>query len=677
MKKIILLFTLLGFTHFVNAQSVQTATVRYTPSGNGYELDIPFSWKFIDCFGEVYVSISCNATNITSNAYKYNGKRYTASDLGSGAFNKPEWGALNVSANVYDNNYRLGRIKMKSLTDWDLGGCYGQTFHFTEMLGLNDADFKNKLASLSLRNLSIDNVTSRNYTLEGQIKVIEKKEKTTAKLNQAANALNSNNLNEAKRLYQEVLSSDPTNSTAKSKINYINSKIREKKEQERIEKERQLAEERRASERKRAEAERISNSSNTNTPSKVKKAPSNKAINGSFWGKNTKPSSNGSYTQAAHLMGNFRVDYNIWSRSGEPAHKFRFYWEWANASNTGYPIWKSVRGDNILTIKKLQKYPDLMDRWNRIKPEYVEIECYINYFKRNGQDITSTGLGGKIKIIPEVIGYSGREVSWSSPSSSDWDELFSSKPLIQTWFINESGIEDELYAYAKKHGDHIAYTKYAFEYADNMDISKTRAFYVNSEYKDFNSINHKDYTTSATISKIVWPNEEIKAIIDDYRQREKEEKEKRMTTPDSDFWNTPENVAEVSTTNKYNQKDPIVSSWRSELSKRKAKYKALQNPLNVTKSTKNNITKIKGSIDKYFVDINASLYIVINGQKKKVYVDKQGKFDVDITNSRAGGMFIELVTSSYTISKDLSNLENTIEYENNTGGYLILEGIRN
>ncbi|MEZ4800989.1 MAG: hypothetical protein R2809_14700 [Flavobacteriales bacterium] len=142
-------FILLSF--FSSGQEVQSATLVYTPAENGYVLNIPFKWKFINCYGEVHVTITKNSPEITSSTYIYNGKRYTAAELGAEAFAKPECGLTDITADFYNGSFKLGNVTMGNVIDW-FGGCFGQTYHLTKTIGPNDADYKEKLANLSLSN---------------------------------------------------------------------------------------------------------------------------------------------------------------------------------------------------------------------------------------------------------------------------------------------------------------------------------------------------------------------------------------------------------------------------------------------------------------------------------------------------------------------------------------------
>ena len=220
-------FVLFLLVNISYSQSIQQANIKYIPNENGYELEIPFVWKFINCYGEVHVTITKNTKNIKSTAYIYNGVRYTSAELGNDAFTKPTCGLTDINADVYNQAYKLGNIKMDNVLDW-LGGCMGQTYHVTKLLGLNDADFRDNLSSLSLSNIKIDNINSRDYTLEGKIEKYEKQKSLNKKLKEADNAYKQGNFDEAKKLYKEVLNVDYSNQTAKNRVAEIENKQKEK-----------------------------------------------------------------------------------------------------------------------------------------------------------------------------------------------------------------------------------------------------------------------------------------------------------------------------------------------------------------------------------------------------------------------------------------------------------------
>ncbi len=674
-------------------QEVQRKTISYTPSSYGYELSIPLAWKFINCYGEVHVTITKNSKDITSNAYIYNGVRYTSADLGSEAFVKPECGLTDISADVYNQSYRLGNIKMGNVIDW-LGGCFGQTYHAMKLLGLNDADYKDKLADLSLSNIRLDEVYSRDYSLEGKIKEIEKQKNVTSTTSEADDALARGDLEEAQALYKKVVKLDYANSHAKAKLEEIKTRLKENANQEEVQNLLKQAEELEESgDKKSAKSayEDVLKKDPDNEKSKEKikelgeqieaektneekrqdavSAASNRNHSGSFWGMNHGSDSYGSATQAAHLIGYFRLDYNIWSLSGEPAHKFKFYWEWANSLKTGYPQWVSVLHDEVVMIAELKKYPDLMNRWNNIKPLYIEVECDVLYYK-NGEEYVAHQ--GTIHVVPEVLGHSGQEVNWSLPSSSNWDELFTYCNNLDWVFFEKIGVEDEIKEYADKFSTGIAWPKYTFEHSDQINFYQSHG-YFHTEYKEW--VDTEGYSSSADITKVVWPVEDIQAIIKEYEEREKESEEETMdsedfwNTPESDkkntnteFWDSPENkttTADMTRKNQNAELNRLVSGWSTIIKQRREKYAALQNPFSIEAPLDNsthtkNVVKVEGSINRYFQSYSNEVYLNLNGVRQQVDISSSGRFSNPMVLSNGyNDIKLELQGNGFTIIKPL------------------------
>jgi hypothetical protein len=656
MKRCLLFFTLfLGFQ--LSAQDVQRATLSYTPSENGYELKIPFSWKFINCYGETHVTITKNSKDITSNAYVYNGRRYTSAELGAEAFVKPSCGVTDLRADVYHNSFKLGNILMGNVIDW-LGGCFGQTYYVSKMLGLNDADYKDKVAELSLSNLKIENISSRNYSLEGKIKEIEKQNKLTDKVNEADISYANGNYEEAQALYKEALKIDGNNAHAKQRLSEIKDKLIASKNEEAYNSSIAKAEEFIANgeyEKAKAEYEKALRSKPGDRYAQEKidelneklqnevKSQRNKAVavgnatnrnhKGFFWGKNFGADSPGSATQEANLIGNFRLDYDIWSLAGEPAHRFRFYWEWDNALNTGYPQWVSVLHDEVVMINEFKKYPDLMNRWEQIRPLYIEVECEILYYK-NGEDFVADE--GRMTVVPEHIGYSAQELDWSLPSSSNWDELFTYCNGIDWDYFRGLGLYEEMEEYEEKFGTSITWAKYAFEYSDQIHFYINRTLF-SSEFIEINNNDYEYYSTSADIVKVVWPEEEIQSLINEFEEREKEKEEETMT--EEDFWNSPESTKKTNAESSFwdspentttktdlrnqqyiSQYNNLISSWPEIIKNQRDKYEALKNPFSISYPLENAVVEegrinVKGQLHPYLKKKNAQVEIEIKDER--------------------------------------------------------------
>ncbi|MGY5851456.1 hypothetical protein [Salegentibacter sp. F14] len=663
------------------SQSVQGSTITYTPPDNGYVLNVPFKWKFINCYGEVHVTITKNSKDITSTAYIYNGKRYTQSELGAEAFSKPECGLTDIMVDMYDGAYRLGEAKLGNVIDW-LGGCFGQTYHITELIGLEDEKYKDKLSGLSLKNIRFLEISSRDYGLEGKIKELEKENALKNKLEEADRAFESSDLETAKKLYREAIGIKYDNAHAKNRIKEIDERLKEENKksafQEQMKKAQALYDtgdyeaakaefekaltmnpedseaknmvnainEKLEAEKERKEAEKIANEEKAEKEDAENKrneeartAASNRRHKGLFWGKdpNSFNSQAGSAFQNTNFIGLFKVEYDIWSLVGEPAHRFKFYWEWNNALYTGYPQYVSVLGDEVIQIAELKKYPALLERWNNIKPLYVEIVCDISSYKNGDKYVADAGT---IKIIPEIIGKSGEQVGWSAPASPQWDELFTYANDLNWDYFRNRDLWKEIDEYSEEFSDDIAWAKYAFEYSDKIDFFQMYQ-YMSSEFTSLTDVDLNNYSVSASFQKVVWPEEEIMAILDEFNELEKRAEEENMAA--SDFWNTAENKERTKSENfwdtpnnskiiedvereRINRENLVLLDQRKSIIERhREKYEALQNPFTITNprnnsTVKRNVIEVSGKINEYFQKNSNQVFLNLSGVKQEVNI---------------------------------------------------------
>lgn len=667
MKLLFITLFLFTFSLSVLAENIQREVVRYKPEKSGYEVEIPFASKFINCFGEVHVTITKNSKNITAKSYVKEGKSYSKNELGEEYFQKSAVGLTNISADVYHNSYLLGKIRMNNVIDW-LGGCFGQTYHAMKLLGLDDAQYKDKVDQLYLKNIRVISADTKNSSVESAIDEKQKQKAITNKIQQADQAFASGNLENAKKLYQEAQKLDPSsNAYVQNQLKEVTEKLKQAANKQEFTNLFEQAGEKFADgdyenakrlyekalllfpndQKTQKKINEINKLISQEESAKKKRgsaltAASNRKHSGMFWGKNHGSDSAGSETQAANLIGNFRLDYNIWTQAGEPAHRFKFYWEWDNALNTGYPQWVSVLGDTVVMINELKKYPDLLARWNKIKPEYIELEVDILNYKNKGKFVADTG---RMKVIPEVIGYSGQEVDWAQPSSSDWNVLFPYCNGLQWSYFRKLGIYQEISEYADKYGSNIAWPKYSFEFSDEINFFQGfKTFH--SKYKTLSRTDYNNYSSSAEITKIVWPAEEILALIEEFKEREKRKKEENMTAEDfwsspendqsvsEDFWNTPEKnttVNDVRQQKSRSAEQKLVNNHPAIVAKQREKYRALLSPFEISSPSNNttvdkNVIDIKGKVNKYFLKYNSDIYLILNGVKQQVDVKNSGKF---------------------------------------------------
>jgi len=148
---------LLSVSYAVSASASQSVTVRYEPSSgtNGYIADVPFTYAFRDCLGELHIGIARQKASASS--YRFKGKDYAPSEVGKAAFDAVSVGLVTLYADVYEEGANLGRMKMYNVVTGQGAGCYGQTYRPSALgVNVNDKAAIKQLSKYSLRNLSVE-----------------------------------------------------------------------------------------------------------------------------------------------------------------------------------------------------------------------------------------------------------------------------------------------------------------------------------------------------------------------------------------------------------------------------------------------------------------------------------------------------------------------------------------
>lgn len=143
---------------------MQSVTVPVQPeSGNGYVGDLSFKYGFANCYGKI--SLAFGNQNLQARSYFYEGKGYSSVELGLAEFKKPTVSGANIVADVYDGGNNLGKVEFKNVTFFSGVGCFSETYPVIEMLGLNNADYRERFKDLRLVNIAIK-ADSRNFKVE-------------------------------------------------------------------------------------------------------------------------------------------------------------------------------------------------------------------------------------------------------------------------------------------------------------------------------------------------------------------------------------------------------------------------------------------------------------------------------------------------------------------------------
>lgn len=367
LSKLFLITVVFSFSCFtLNSQDVQTSTIRFVPVENGYDLNIPFSWKIIWCYGEVSVTIVKNLKDITSSTYIYKGKRYTAADLGQEAFNEPHNGLTSISADVYHNSYLLGRMKMGNVIAVGGLGCFGQTYCVSKQVALEDAGFKDKLNELSLRNFRMENFSSANMFLEAKIDKIEKGKSMNIIISEADKLFLSGDLIKAQSKYEEARKLDYTNPYPVEKLKEIREKLmaEKKAEQEKLDAEKKAEEERLNTEEKASDWSDYESKSEKNSVEKENSNTNNSNTNYSSSNSNISSSNRNNNTNNAQIV------YDAYARSQQIEQNRQTMYNAAN--NIGNLVGNAFASN--AAFKEEQRIKRAEEERNKEEEERLEME---------------------------------------------------------------------------------------------------------------------------------------------------------------------------------------------------------------------------------------------------------------------------------------------------------------
>jgi len=203
------------------------------------------------------------------------------------------------------------------------------------------------------------------------------------------------------------------------------------------------------------------------------------------------------------LMQNFKLDMQWWTLLGEPTEYYDITWE----SSGQYKI----EMDGELRFMKrswLGKYPDLLNRFNRITPVDLKIEiagyAYANNKCENqGSSSGESSLVGHVTyLIPDanlVPSYAGNNGKGIVPGSEHWNQ-----------FISWSGKAD--WCQTLNSSNQCDYSN--FERGDKSDKELLRA--NKNKFRRAETID-----LSARLFNIEWPETELRNIIVQYDKYEK------------------------------------------------------------------------------------------------------------------------------------------------------------
>lgn len=687
------------FSCFGQEPQVFKETVYYTPPENGFNLSIQIRYKFMNCYGDVSLLITKDKDQAKATTYIYNGVEYdiTNLDIDYEKELRSNIDYTDVSADMHQDNVRLGNLLLKNVVDYDVGGCFGQTYHVTEILGLDDAAYKDRVHTLSLHNLRITKMNVRSYKIEALLKELEKEKGYDTKMAEARQYENQQEYAKAADAYQAALRLKPGDELAKSGLARAKQLKEEKADEVAAEK---AMEEGREHERKGnldAAKEAYEKAAALNPDDDVAKskaeemaqkiaeqreqvqnvaqqhvAAGNRSMQFTIKGGQIGSAAYGTGTQETWMIGDMQVEVKISVMAGEPVYQTRFYWNWHNYQYSDYPLYISVLKDTVEQISQLQEYPDLLARWNALKPQYLALRCDIASWK-NGERYVADD--GRIFLEPAAIGKAGEWGPWSQPASCSWEELFPYTNGMNWTFFEELGLREEMNECENNYDNDNCWPKYAFQYSTEID---------------FGASGYEDRCATFRLSRAKWRDHEVEQIVKEFKRREKAEEEGQMTM--DDFWNTPENTTtqgeaeqkqqqavntaqdsngsatSTATSGQYGAHSAteaaalkkVFSQFDQIMQQRYEKYRALQNPFNIQSPSANFssdkcVITVEASVNKYFNRPGNKVFLLINGLKQEVNLSSSGYFKNEVVLA-SGQNRIELVCqgSGFELKKQLT-----------------------
>ncbi len=204
------------------------------------------------------------------------------------------------------------------------------------------------------------------------------------------------------------------------------------------------------------------------------------------------------------LMSSFQIGFEWWTLMGEPLEIYEFKWNSINSFR--------VDGE-ILNRVALTKYPDLLKRFDALKPSSISVII-------NGM---AEGRGVEVKrgMIPEYSSYLSHYDTYKKDGQS-YDKYllykeFNRKINSHKLIIEEAGkVGKDLVPGSPSWADYIEFRHRSGNWSNNEERAKVtkHLFKLSSELKQIKAI----------ATEITWPLGEMKSILAKYKEYEKREK---------------------------------------------------------------------------------------------------------------------------------------------------------
>ena len=161
----------------VSAQEYKSSYIVYTPASNGYEVEMNFQWKFIDCNyssdPQINLGIKLNPSSSRASVYIYEGVRYDLVNFGITA-DLSIIKRADLSGVVFHNSHRLGTLQMNNVTN-GTPNCFQYSYNASGNLGFSYKEYRDQIFNLSLNSIHVADATTRDYNIESKIKDLKKK----------------------------------------------------------------------------------------------------------------------------------------------------------------------------------------------------------------------------------------------------------------------------------------------------------------------------------------------------------------------------------------------------------------------------------------------------------------------------------------------------------------------
>ena len=272
---------------------------------------------------------------------------------------------------------------------------------------------------------------------------------------------------------------------------------------------------------------------------------------------------------APFIIDNFKVTYGFWISLGEPVYEYKFYWEY----NKLFKFSHTHNGKKYsFTIADLEKYPDLIRRFNYVRPlPDIKFEVYLDFYLNNIEFPIATC---KHLINIDLSSPSFVKDNYSVPGSKDWDQIFTNIHLWETPYSGGKQMEQKFW------GDKIPYGGYVeakdkIAYAKNMRMllhstSRIEVFGGSNDIHKYGESGH--IQQSPKIISIEWDCSELKYIFDEYCSREEKGVKSKKTISANN---------KQSTTEKSGSGDPFWNSTTSSSAKIESSDEAFWNSTKV------------------------------------------------------------------------------------------------